>query len=42
MQIVFTSVGYIKLDHLSQKMLYKLCNKRLKYVKFLKQYIGVH
>ena len=42
-QIVFTSVGYIKLDHLSRyNVLYKLCNKKLKYIRFLKSYIGVH
>jgi len=35
-QIVFTAMGYIKLDHLSRKM----CNKKLKYIKFLKRYIG--
>jgi len=37
-KIVFTSVGYIKLDHLFRKKCYffKLCNKRLKCVKFLK------
>ena len=43
MQIVFTAVGYIKLDQFVSKIvLYNLCNKRFKYVKFLKRYIGVH
>ena len=26
----------------SKNMLYKLCNKKLKYVKFLKRYVGFH
>ena len=38
MQIVFTRVGYIKLDHLSHKMYYTNCVKKLKYVKFLTVY----
>jgi hypothetical protein len=37
-QIVFISVGEIKLDHFFEKyaIFFKLCNKRLKCVKFLK------
>jgi len=35
-QIVFTSVRYIKLGNCLENVLYKLCNKRSKYVKFLK------
>ena len=41
MQIVFTTVGYIKLDHLSRKMYYTICIIKLKYIKFLKRCIGV-
>ena len=38
MQIVFISVGEIKLDNFFEKyvIFFKLCNKRLKCVKFLK------
>ena len=45
MQIVFTTVGYIKLDHLPRKVCYINCvkkKKKLKYIRFLKRYIGVH
>jgi len=42
MQLVFTTVGYIKLDHCLVKWLYKLCDKKLKYIKFLKWYTGVY
>ena len=38
MQIVFTAVGYIKLDHLSRKVHYTNVSKKLKYVKFLTVY----
>ena len=38
MQIVFTTVGYIKLDHLSRKMYYTNCVGKLKNVKFLTVY----
>ena len=38
MQIVFTKVGYIKLDHLSRKIITQIVSKKLKYAKFLTVY----
>jgi len=35
MQIVFTRVGYIKLDHLSRKMYYTNCVYKVKICKIL-------
>jgi len=37
-QIVFTRVGYIKLDYLSLKCIIQIVSKKLKYVKFLTVY----
>ena len=36
MQIVFTEVGYIKLDHLSRKMCYTNCVIKIKLCKIIK------
>jgi len=41
-QIVFTTVGHIKLDHLSRKIYYTNCVQKVKIFKFLKRCIGVH
>jgi len=39
---VFTTVGYIKLNHLSSKYIIQIVSKELKYVQFLNRCTGVH